>query len=192
MGLEAVIEEIRAKGQAEADAIRGETRKEVSRILQASQEKAEKVKLAAEESVEKTIRNIESQESSAANLVVKRELLNSQKELLDQVYRDVLKNLQALPENFHREAIKSLLLGAKKQIPDGVVHCSARDLQALKDVIGQNAEFKGYTPGSPVDIEGGIIVESRDGTLQIDSSYRTFLNQVWETGLKDASDILFG
>ena len=40
-------------------------------------------------------------------------------------------------------------------------------------------------------MEGGIIVESRDGTLQIDLSYRTFLNQVWETGLKNASDILF-
>jgi V/A-type H+/Na+-transporting ATPase subunit E len=42
------------------------------------------------------------------------------------------------------------------------------------------------------DIEGGVIVESRDGTLQIDFSYRTFLDQVWESGLKDASDILFG
>jgi V/A-type H+-transporting ATPase subunit E len=36
------------------------------------------------------------------------------------------------------------------------------------------------------------MVESKDGTLQLDLSYRTFLNMVWETGLKDASDILFG
>ena len=191
MGLEAVIGEIRAKGQKEADAIREETRKEVSRILLESQEKAEKIKLAADESVEKSIRNIESQETSAANLMVKRELLNSQKELLDQVYQEVLKILQTLPENFHREAIKLLLFGARGQIPEGIVHCNARDMQALKELLGQNSEFKGYTPGSTVEIEGGIIVESRDGTLQIDSSYRTFLNQVWETGLKDASDILF-
>jgi len=42
-----------------------------------------------------------------------------------------------------------------------------------------------------VDIEGGVIIESKDRTLQIDMSYRTFLDGVWETGLKDASDILF-
>ena len=191
MGLEAVIQEIRTKGQKEADAIREETRKEVNQILASSQEKSERIKVAADESVEKQIRNLENQEMSAANLVVKREVLNSQKELLDQVYKKVLSNLQTLPESFHRDAIKSLLLGAKKQIPQGTVHCNARDLQVLKEVIAQNAEFKEYTAGSAVDIEGGIIVESRDGTLQIDSSYRTFLNQVWETGLKDASDILF-
>jgi V/A-type H+-transporting ATPase subunit E len=42
-----------------------------------------------------------------------------------------------------------------------------------------------------MDIEGGVIIESNDRTLQIDLSYRTFLDCVWETGLKDASDILF-
>ena len=45
MGLEAVIGEIRTKGQKEADAIRGETRNEVTRILNSSQDKAAKIKL---------------------------------------------------------------------------------------------------------------------------------------------------
>jgi V/A-type H+-transporting ATPase subunit E len=45
--------------------------------------------------------------------------------------------------------------------------------------------------GDPVDIPGGIIVESTDGELKIDYSYRTFLDEIWESGLKDASDILF-
>jgi V/A-type H+-transporting ATPase subunit E len=51
--------------------------------------------------------------------------------------------------------------------------------------------LKGYTKGDPVEIEGGVIIESKDGELQLDYSYRTFLNGVWETGLKDASGILF-
>ena len=46
--------------------------------------------------------------------------------------------------------------------------------------------------GNPVDIDGGILVEGEGGELQIDYSYRTFLAKVWESGLKDASDILFG
>jgi V/A-type H+/Na+-transporting ATPase subunit E len=192
MGLEAVVGEIRDKGQKEAEAIRAKTKDEVNSILGASQEKAEKVKLAAEEYIEKQLAHFRSQETSAANLVVKRERLNTQKELLDEVYRKTLESLQKLPERFHREAIRLLLSDAKKQIPGGVVHCNARDLPALKEIIAQNTEFKDYKAGNAVDIEGGIIVENTSGTLQIDSSYRTYLNQVWETGLKDASDILFG
>jgi len=45
--------------------------------------------------------------------------------------------------------------------------------------------------GAPVEIPGGIVVESTDGDLQIDYSYRTFLDEIWESALKDASDILF-
>jgi V/A-type H+/Na+-transporting ATPase subunit E len=192
MGLEAVVGEIRAKGQKEAEKIREETRGQVRQILDASQEKVEKIKTGAEDSVEKQILHLESQELSAANLVVKRERLNAQKSLLDEVYRKTLESLKGLPDSFHREALRSLLSKAKKEIPDGIVHCNARDMQALKDIIAKEPEFKGYTAGSVKEIEGGVIVESIDGTLQIDFSYRTFLSQVWETGLKDASDILFG
>ena len=118
--------------------------------------------------------------------------MNTQKALLDEVYQKALDSVQKLPDSFHREAIKSLLSNAKKQIPEGIVHCNARDMKALKELIAQENVFKGYSAGNEVDIEGGVIVESTDGTLQLDFSYRTFLNMVWETGLKDASDILFG
>jgi V/A-type H+-transporting ATPase subunit E len=191
MGLEAVVGEIRAKGQKDAGAIREQTRKEVEYILSGSQEKASKIKLAAEESIEKQVRHIESQEVSAANLLVKRNLLNTQKALLDETYRNALESLKKLPDSFHKEAIRALLSDAKQQISEGVVHCNARDMPALKEIIAQKSEFLGYSPGNVMDIEGGVIIESNDRTLQIDLSYRTFLDGVWETGLKDASDILF-
>jgi V/A-type H+-transporting ATPase subunit E len=191
MGLEAVVGEIRAKGQKEAAIIREQTRKDVEYILSGSQEKASKIKLAAEESIEKQVRHIESQEVSAANLLVKRNLLNTQKALLDETYQNALESLNKLPESFHKEAIRALLSDATQQISKGVVHCNARDMPALKEIIAQKGEFLGYSPGNVKDIEGGVIIESNDGTLQIDMSYRTFLDNVWEKGLKDASDILF-
>ncbi len=191
MGLEAVVGEIRAKGQKEAAAIREQTRKDVEYILSGSQEKASKIKLAAEESIEKQVRHIESQEVSAANLLVKRNLLNTQKALLDETYQDALESLNKLPDSFHRDAIRALLSDATQQISKGIVHCNARDMPALKEIIAQKGEFSGYSPGNVKDIEGGVIIESNDSTLQIDMSYRTFLDSVWEKGLKDASDILF-
>ena len=191
MGLDAVVEEIRGKGQREADRIRSETQAEVNRILTEAQVKAEKIKMTAHEDVEKQITHILSQEVSAANLVVKRESLNAQKDLLDKVYQSALDTIVNLPENFHQEAIRSLLKEAGSEIPDGIVHCNERDMPALTKILSGDSGFRGFRPGKTINIEGGIIVESSDGELQIDNSYRTFLDSVWESGLKDASDILF-
>ena len=191
MGLEVVIKEIRDKGQAEADQIRRETQSEVASILGAAQEKAGRIKLAADQDIEKQTSHIMSQEASAANLVVKRQLLNTQKDLLDKVYTAALSQIARLPEDFHRETMKKLLLKAKTEIPEGIVHSNTRDSESLSRILSSETSLKGYSIGVPVEIEGGIIIESKDGELQIDYSYRTFLNGVWETGLKDASGILF-
>jgi len=191
MGLEAVVEEIRDKGKSEAEKIRAESRQEVGHILAGANKRVAEIKLTAEDEVAKEAAHLMSIEVSAANLLVKRELLNTRKALLSQVYQDTLSEISRLPESFHKEAIKNLLAKAKKEIPKGTVYCSARDLPAAKAVLAENRNFAGFSLGDPIETEGGIIVESEEGGLQIDYSYRTFLDRVWESGLKDASDILF-
>ncbi|MDO9324886.1 MAG: V-type ATP synthase subunit E family protein [Methanoregula sp.] len=192
MGLEAVVEEIRAKGRSEAEKITSESKQESDKIVAAATKRSEAVKLAADEEVTKQAAHLVSQDVSAANLLVKREFLNTQKALLDQVYEATRKEIAELPESFHREAIKKLLTEAKKEIPSGTIYCNARDVATTKAVIAEHAEFSKFTVGAPVAIDGGILIEGEGGALQIDYSYRTFLAKVWESGLKDASDILFG
>jgi V/A-type H+-transporting ATPase subunit E len=192
MGLEAVVEEIREKGKKEAEKIRAESKQETDKILIAAGKRSGEIKLAAEAESAKQTAHIIDQEVSAANLLVKRELLNTQKALLDKVYETILLEIAALPESFHREAIKKLLTEAKKEISTGNIYCNTRDVATVKAVISDNPEFTKFKVGAPVDIDGGILVEGEGGKLQIDYSYRTFLAKVWESGLKDASDILFG
>jgi len=191
MGLEAVLEEIREKGKKEADAIRAEASAESDRILAEANRKVAVIKTEAEDSSAKQASRMISQEVSAANLLVKREILNTQKGLLDEVYESTRKEVAKLPESFHREAIKKLLTEAKKEIPKGRIHVNARDGAAAKAVLAEK-EFSGFTLGEPVEIDGGILIEGEGNELQIDYSYRTFMNKVWESGLKDASDLLFG
>ncbi|MDD1702629.1 MAG: V-type ATP synthase subunit E [Methanoregula sp.] len=191
MGLEAVLEEIREKGKKEAEAIRAGSRKETEQVLSVANKKAGEIKLESEGSVEKQSSRIVSQEISAANLLVKRQLLNTQKTLLDEVYETTRAEIARLPESFHREAIKNLLKEAKKEIPSGTIHCNARDVAAAKAVL-TDKEFSGFVLGEPVDIDGGLLIDGEGNDLQIDYSYRTFMNKVWESGLKDASDLLFG
>ena len=192
MGLEAVVEEIREKGKKEAEKLRAESKLDSDKVLAAANKRVEEIKHAAEAESSKQTSHIISQEVSAANLVVKRELLNTQKALLDKVYENTRAEIALLPESFHREAIKKLLTEAHKEISKGVIHCNARDVAAAKAVITENSEFSGFKLGDPVDIDGGIIVESEGAELHIDYSYQTFLTKVCESGLKDASDILFG
>ncbi|MDN7024683.1 V-type ATP synthase subunit E [Methanoculleus sp. FWC-SCC1] len=192
MGLEAVVDEIKEKGRREVEAARAETRKEVEEILQNAQGRAESIKLAAEEESERQAAHIVNQEVSAANLIVKRQVLNAQKKLLDQVYQASLAAVRDLPADFHKKALAGLLEQAAKEIDEGVVHCNEQDVPALQDIISSSTTLKGYSVGTAIDIPGGIIVESTDGELQIDYSYRTFLNDVWESELKAASDLLFG
>ena len=192
MGLEAVVEDIREKGKFEAETVRAESKQETDKIIAAANKKAEAIKLAVDEEAAKQAAHLIGQESSAANLLVKRGLLNTQKALLDQVYEATRSDIARLPEDFHREAIKKLLGEAKKEIPVGTILCNARDVAAAKAIIAEHAEFAGFRVGPPVDIDGGILIEGEGGALQIDYSYRTFLAKVWEAGLKDASDILFG
>jgi V/A-type H+-transporting ATPase subunit E len=192
MGLEAVVEEIREKGRSEAAKIRAESKAKSDQILAAANKRVEEIKIAAETEVAKQADHLISQEISAASLLVKRESLNTQKALLDKVYEATRAEIASLPESFHREAIKKLLSEAKKEIPQGTIFCSARDVPAAEAVIAEDPAFSGFRVGEPVKIDGGILVEDETGGLQIDYSYRTFLTRVWETGLKDASDILFG
>jgi V/A-type H+-transporting ATPase subunit E len=191
MGLEAVVEDIRGKGRSEAEKVRAESRQEVEHILAAANKHVAEIKLAAEEEVAKQAAHLMSIEVSAANLIVKRELLNTKKGLLSLVFQTTLAEISRLPESFHKEAIKKLLTDVKKEMPKGTVYCNARDVPATKTVLSEHRDFAGFSLGRPIDIEGGIIVEGEGGGLKIDYSYRTFLDRVWESGLKDASDILF-
>ena len=191
MGLEAVLQEIREKGIKEAEAIRAASKADSDRILAEADRKVAEIKAAADEASAKQAGRIVAQEVSAANLLVKRELLNTQKALLDEVYENTRSDIAKLPESFHREAIKKLLTEAKKELKKGSIHCNARDVAAAKAVLAE-AEFSGFTLGEPADIDGGILIDGEKNELQIDYSYRTFMNKVWESGLKDASDILFG
>ncbi|MDE4908202.1 V-type ATP synthase subunit E [Methanogenium marinum] len=192
MALDAVVGEIRDKGIRESEAIKKEAQTEVSAILAEAQEKVIAIKMAAEEDANRQEGYIMAQEVAAANLSVKRETLNAQKDVLDEVFGRVAADIAALPDEFHRKAIRELCKTAAKELHEGLFYCSERDVHSVEDALSSLKTLSGFSLAGTKDITGGIIAESNDGTLQLDYSYSTFVSEVWESGLKDASDILFG
>ncbi|TAJ45788.1 V-type ATP synthase subunit E family protein [Methanofollis fontis] len=191
MGLEAVVGDIKEKGRKEVAAIQAETQAGVKRILEEAQEQAAEIKQKANEEAERDVQRIVNQEVSAANLAVRREMLNAEKDTLSRVHDDTLAAIAGLPAEIHAQALRTLLPEAAAAIKGGVVYCNARDIPTVKEILAENKDLTEFSIGAPIDIDGGAVVESADGRMKIDQSYRTFLETVWESGLKDASDILF-
>ena len=191
MGLEAVISEIQQKGRLEADRIRHDGEIDSERILRDAQQRSDEIKLQAEADVVRQVESVLSRETSSANLVTKRATLNAEKELLDQVYGVALAAIRNEPPAFHERALRNLLTTAKAEIGGGRVRVNRADL-SIVDALVKDPEFATFTVGPPAEIEGGLVAESTDGAFQVDHSYRTYLDHVWESSLKDASDLLFG
>jgi len=191
MGLEAVVDEITRKGAEKAAAIKAEADAKAKTIVSEATTRAGEIKLAAEKDAAVQAEKIEVREVASANLVVKREQLNAQKELLDKVYAGAAEAIAKLPAKTNEKAIKELLKEAAEQISKGVVYANSGDKKIVEAALGLKT-YSGFTFGGTVDIIGGVIVKSTDGQITLDYSYKTFMDDVWESSLKDASKILFG
>ncbi len=183
MGLEAIIEEIRAKGSAEADRIGNETELEFSKIIADAESQAAKLKAAKEEAVRKEIERLRQQELSSANLEVKKALLNARKEVLDEVYEATKAEIAKLPAAKNQKLLKAVI--EKNENNNARIYSRAKDKAAVKKLT--KLEHAGE-----IDCIGGVVIENAEGTEVFDFKYDTILKNVSEQSLKQVSDILFG
>jgi len=125
MGLDAIVEEIKAKGKAEASKINQETSLEVSKIIADARASADKIKAAKQEAVKKEIERIKQQELSSANLEVKKAKLNARKGILDAVYEDAKEKISNLPAEKNQKILKSII--EKNQSGNNKIYSRGKD-----------------------------------------------------------------
>ncbi len=183
MGLDAIVEEIKAKGKAEADRIGGETYQEVSKIIADAQSQAAKIKAAREEVLRKEIERLKQQELSSANLEVKRAMLNARKEVLDEVYEKSKESVAKLPAEKNLKFLSSII--KKNEANNSKIYSREKDRASVKKLTKLNY-------AGEINCIGGVIIENEDGTEYLDFKYETILKNVSEQSLKQVSDILFG
>ncbi len=183
MGLDAIVEEIKAKGRAEAERISGETHQEVSKILEDARATASKTIAAKEEAVRKEIDRLRQQELSSANLEVKKAKLNARKEILDEVYEQAKESVKKLPAEKNQKLLKSII--EKNENNNARIYSRDKDRAVVKKLT--KLEY-----GGEISCIGGVIIENEGGTEVLDFKYDTILKDVSEQSLKQVSDILFG
>ena len=129
MGLEAIVEEIKAKGKAEAYKINQETSLEVSKIIADARAGSAKIKAAKEAAVKKEIERIKQQELSSANLEVKKAKLNARKEILDAAYEEAREAISKLPAEKNQKILKSII--EKNQSGNSKIYSRNKDKPAV-------------------------------------------------------------
>jgi len=182
MALDAVVESILATSKDKVSQINSEADRGVAEVLNEARERAADIKSRKEIEVGHAIEAMERREISSANLEVKRAELNVHKDLLEQARIKLMENIKNLPKKDNEAMLKKLL--EPYDLKDMKVYSNKQD-EAFVSSLAPNY-------GGNLDIMGGVVVESKDGTLRYDLTYETLAREVFSGQMKEVSKILFG
>ncbi len=180
MGLDELKREILAQAQSDADRVVKQAREEADAILAAARAEAEAKRQAAEDETRRVMEMLEKRELAATALESKKLLMSAKKQVLDEVFERAKQSLAKLGAAERKAIVQSLVKRASEEIAIETVYASARDKELLS----------GYkTADAP--IMGGIIAESKDGTVRADYSFETLLGELRDRSLEELGRIVF-
>ena len=178
MGLEEILKQVEETGKEKAAAIRKETVEEVeAKMNEASNESATLVSQIKLET-SRRIEQLKQQEIPAAELEVKRNLLEMQKDLLLQTKSKVMQKLEDTSPKDLEKIYSNLLANIPKK---GKLYCRKKD-QAIFKKISK------LTNGGTID-DLGFLVEA--GEYRLDFRFSTLVNSSWQNHLSMVSGVLF-
>jgi V/A-type H+-transporting ATPase subunit E len=183
MGLDTVVKNISEKTEAECKEISAKAAAEAVTIKTAASAEAVQASAGIMAKADQSVSKMRQRELSSAKLDVKKSRLNAEKDVLAEVHAGFMKQLSALPGGKKADILKKLIALAKKDIPTGKIYSNAADADLVK---GQ-----GYESGGTIDCIGGILVTSEDGSINLDYTFNSILEEVWSGSMKQTSDILF-
>jgi V/A-type H+-transporting ATPase subunit E len=184
MALDKVANEILESAKQEASLRIQEAEKERARILQETDLKIEKMQKAEEKELQDALLRMRRQELSSAELEAKRIVLNQRKDLLNRTFEEMLAELSAMPPAEKSALYKKILAEGKKIIPMPRVFCPKGEADLL-------AGLRGCESLTETNMESGLILENKDGTVRLDLRFRTILESIWEKEQKSISAVLF-
>ena len=185
MALDSVKEDITRSAEQSVSAINAERDAEISKIQAEAAAVISDMKAKEEKRLKEAIEHLGRQEISSAELESKKIVLAKKKEILMQAFNETLEGLENAPAKDRKEQYKKMVKAAKKVIKEPKAYCAKGETFKAED-LGVSSLTKVES------ITGGLILESKDGTIQVDMQYRTILQTVWDREMKALSDILFG
>jgi len=185
MALNNVTAEIQKISDERVAKIKSETEAEVARIKAETEAKIAELKDNEDKKLAHEIERLRRQEESSAGLDSKKIVLAKKKEILSGVFADTLSDLENAPADMKLVHYKKMVEYAKTIIDEPIAIMSENDSFSAKD-LGVS-EIK-----KDSKVVAGLILQSKDGTIEVDMQYSALLRSVWDNEIKSVSDILFG
>lgn len=184
MGLDKVVKDITDKAEADSKEIAAKAATEAAEIKKSAEGEARQIAVAENARAEQAISKMRQRELSSAKLDVKKAKLNSEKDVLAETHAAFVKQLSTLSGDKKADLLQKLIKLAQKDIPQGKIFTNAADADLVKN--------SGYQYGGNIKCLGGIVVTSVDGSVNLDYTFDSILEDVWTSSMKPVSDILFG
>jgi V/A-type H+-transporting ATPase subunit E len=183
MGLDKVVKDISERSEAEAREIGARAAAEAASIKKSAEAEAGQIYASEMAKADVDISRMRQREQSSAKLDVKKSKLNAEKDVLVDVRADFAKGLSTLSAEKRAGTIRKLVALARKEITAGKIFTNAADAGLVAG--------SGYEYGGNIDCLGGILVTSADGTVNLDYTFESIMEDVWSESTRSISDMLF-
>jgi V/A-type H+-transporting ATPase subunit E len=184
MALDKVANDILENARKEADLRIQEAEKERTKILQETDQKIEKMRKSEEKELQDAIVRMRRQELSSAELEAKKIVLNKRKDILNQTFEEMLKELSTMDSKEKSALYKKILADGKKVIHKPKVFIPKGEADLL-------AGLRGCESLTETEMGSGLILENEDGSVRLDYRFKTILESIWDRELKSISNTLF-
>ncbi|MDR3282543.1 MAG: hypothetical protein LBS92_02900 [Candidatus Methanoplasma sp.] len=185
MALDNVTKEIVASADLKVSEINAEKDREVSAIRAEADAAIAEMKEKEDKKLTGSVERLRRQERSSAELESKKVVLSKKKEILAQAFESALAELESAPDAEKLERHRQMVKSAKSVIGPSKALVSKNDKFTAKDLGVKSVAVDGR-------IRSGLILQSEDGTVEVDMQYETLLQAIWDREIKALSDILFG
>lgn len=191
-GVEKIKKEIMAEAEAESAKLLEDAKKRAAEMKQEARKKAGTGAKSIEERSKKDAELEQHRILSLARLEAHNSKLETRDELIKSVLDDTSKNLTGLRKSGkarYEKALKALIGEATEELgKSNLTLILSKDDSELGKKL---AKEYSATIGAPAEISGGVIVETKDGSLRVDNSFEQRFERGMDALRNEIASILF-
>lgn len=180
MGLEKVKEDILGKARKKAEKIVEEGKKEADAIKDRAKAEVLESRRKSKADALKVCEVMEKKELSAAEFDAKKTYLDAKKKMVDKVFDSAIRRLAEMDKSEKKGLLKGFIERASKEMEIGKVYAGKDDLKLIDKY-----------PTEEKALQGGVIVENKDGNVRLDLTFETMLSDIREKKIQHIAKILF-
>lgn len=184
MGLDKIVVSILADSKAKEQSILSGAEAEAKAIMDEANRRKAEVLDDYRRRADESVASLKERQKAGLEIEVKKQMLSTRKEILDDSFDRILKYFGALPEPDRKKLYSAMTSRLLTQFKIGTIHCRKDDEHLFSGLSG-------FTIGQPMDIVGGFMAENQDGTLVFDMRFEVLLEDMFNRHLGDISNMLF-